>query len=317
MSLFLLEKQICRPQGLDLHPYHMVANNTYSMTGFGRAEKNVGEYQVLVELKSLNGKQLDCFLKIPPLLKSFEFDIRNLITGKLQRGSIDALITVKLNGAQKPSVINKELFADYYRSVAELGKTLGFDPAVAVGDLLRIPDMVTPLNEVMAEADWRGVAALITEACDDVMTHRQEEGAVLHRDIESRIASIAAMANEVELLAPARAQRLRDGIHKKLDEWIGKDQVDENRLEQEIIYYLEKIDITEELTRLKNHCDYFFATLAEADTAKGKKLGFLLQEIGREINTTGAKANDAGIQKLVIMMKDDLEKAKEQTLNLL
>ena len=289
----------------------------YSMTGFGRAEKNIGEYQVLVELKSLNGKQLDCNLRIPPLLKSYEFDIRNLITRKLQRGSVEANITLKLNGSQKPSVINKELFAEYYRSVQELGDELGFDPSKAVGDLLRIPDVVMPLHETLDENTWEAVEALISDACDDVMIHRAEEGQVMKADIEGRIRSIEKNAMGVEVLAPQRAQRLREGIHKKLEEWVGKDQVDENRLEQEIIYYLEKIDISEELTRLKNHCQYFYTIINENEMGKGKKLGFLLQEIGREINTTGAKANDAGIQKLVVQMKDDLEKAKEQTLNML
>ena len=281
------------------------------MTGFGRSEKTAGDLYVLVELKSLNGKQFDCNLRLPPLLKAFEFDIRNIISGKLQRGSIDAVITLKLNGSQKPSAINADLFRAYYQSLQSLGEELGFDPARAVGDLLRVQDVVMAMTETLDDENWQSVADTIAAACDDLMLHRAEEGNVLRTDIESRIRAIGENSERVAQLAPQRAQRIREGIHKKLEEWVGKDQVDSNRLEQEIIYYLEKIDITEELTRLTNHCNYFFEITNETDVAKGKKLGFLLQEIGREINTTGAKANDAAIQKLVVAMKDDLEKAKE------
>jgi uncharacterized protein (TIGR00255 family) len=177
--------------------------------------------------------------------------------------------------------------------------------------------VVLPVSEVLDDALWQVVKQTLEEAMKDLMLHRAEEGLALKADIESRIQNIRHHAAIIAELAPQRQVRLKENIERKLEEWVGKENVDANRLEQELIYYIEKMDISEELVRLKNHCDYFFAIMAEPDMGKGKKLGFLLQEIGREINTTGSKANDAEIQKSVVLMKDELEKAKEQVLNIL
>lgn len=287
------------------------------MTGFGRAENSFGENHVLVEIKSLNGKQFDVNLKMPPLLKSFEFDIRNVIAGKLQRGSVDCSITLKMNGASRPVSINPDIIRFYYQNISGLAAELHLDTSQVLGALLRLPEVVTPQTEVLDEDNWKIVLQTIEAAANDVLVHRQEEGSVLKADIEGRIQRIRQLAEKIALLAPQRQIRLKENMERKLEEWVGKENVDANRLEQELIYYIEKIDISEELVRLNNHCDYFFSILAESDFAKGKKLGFILQEIGREINTTGSKANDAEIQQSVVLMKDELEKAKEQVLNIL
>ncbi len=295
----------------------IMENVLYSMTGFGRAENSFGENQVLVEIKSLNGKQFDVNLKMPPLLKSFEFDIRNTIAAKLQRGSVDCSITLKMNGASRPVSINPDLIRFYYQNISGLAAELNLDTSQVLGALLRLPEVVTPQTEVLDENNWKVVLQTIEAAIADVLVHRQEEGSVLKADIESRIQHIRQLAEKIAGLAPQRQIRLKENMERKLEEWVSKENVDANRLEQELVYYIEKIDISEELVRLNNHCDYFFSILSEPDLAKGKKLGFILQEIGREINTTGSKANDAEIQQSVVLMKDELEKAKEQVLNIL
>lgn len=294
-----------------------MAHILYSMTGFGRAENTAGEMQVLIEMKSLNGKQLDLNLKLPPLLKSYEFDIRNLVNNTLVRGSVDCTITIKMNGATRPVSINPDLIRFYYNSISHLADELKLDTSQILGALLKLPEVVLPVTEILDDAMWQVVKQTLEEAMKDLLLHRAEEGLALKADIESRIQHIRQHAAIIAELAPQRQVRLKENIERKLEEWVGKENVDANRLEQELIYYLEKMDISEELVRLKNHCDYFFTIMAEPDMGKGKKLGFLLQEIGREINTTGSKANDAEIQKSVVLMKDELEKAKEQVLNIL
>jgi uncharacterized protein (TIGR00255 family) len=310
-----LSKEACRPL-----PYIyriMTANALQSMTGFGRAERTRGENSVLVEIKSLNGKQFDLNLKLPPLLKPYEFDIRSLLASKLVRGSIDCSITLKSIGAQKPVTINTDLIKFYYKTVHDLSIELNLDTSQVLGSLLKLPEVVIPVNEVIDEEGWHLVKEAIEAALAVLVQHRCEEGSVLQADIEQRIRNIRELADKVADLVPKRLLRMKENIERKLVEWVSKENIDANRLEQELIYYIEKVDISEELVRLHNHCDYFFSILQEADPSKGKKLGFILQEIGREINTTGAKANDADIQKSVVLMKDELEKAKEQVLNIL
>ena len=288
-----------------------------SMTGFGRAEATVGDKTFLVELKSLNGKQFEILLKMPGLLKPYEFDIRNQISEKLIRGSIDCSITLKQNGGAKPVTINVELAKSYYRPLAELASSLNLDTGSILSSLLKLPEVVTPSTEVLSDSDWKGFCDLLKTAIDNLNSHRQNEGASLEKDLSLRIKNILDQQDKVAELEPLRQQKIREGLVKLLEEKVGKDNFDANRLEQELIYYIEKIDISEEQVRLKNHCDYFQSMLNDNDEAKGKKLSFVLQEIGREINTTGAKAYDASIQKCVVLMKDELEKAKEQVLNVL
>ncbi|WP_152268315.1 YicC/YloC family endoribonuclease [Agriterribacter humi] len=288
-----------------------------SMTGFGRAEQTIGKKTFLVEIKSLNGKQFEISLKLPSLLRPYEFDIRNMLSENLLRGSIDCLITLKQNGAAKPVVINTELAKSYYHSLAELAENLNLDTGSILSSLLKLPEVVVPSTEVLDEDDWKGFQQVMLSAIKNINDHRINEGAVLEKDLTQRINNIRDQQKKVIELEPLRQQKIREGLEKLLEENVGKDNFDSNRLEQEMIYYIEKIDISEEQVRLQNHCDYFQSLLKENGEAKGKKLSFILQEIGREINTTGAKAYDATIQKCVVLMKDELEKAKEQVLNVL
>ena len=288
-----------------------------SMTGIGRAEQTIGKKTFLVEIKSLNGKQFEISLKIPSLLRPYEFDIRNLLSENLLRGSIDCLITLKQNGAARPVVINTELAKSYYQSLAELAENLNLDTGSILSSLLKLPEVVVPSTEVLDEDDWKGFQQVMLSAIKNINDHRINEGAVLEKDLTQRINNIREQQKKVIELEPLRQQKIREGLEKLLEENVGKDNFDSNRLEQEMIYYIEKIDISEEQVRLQNHCEYFQSLLNENGEAKGKKLSFILQEIGREINTTGAKAYDATIQKCVVLMKDELEKAKEQVLNVL
>jgi uncharacterized protein (TIGR00255 family) len=287
------------------------------MTGFGRAEKNVGDKTFLVDIKSLNGKQFELQLKLPSLLKPFEFEIRRLLSEKMGRGSVDCTISLKDTGSAKPVTINVDLAKAYYKPLAELSAALKLDPSHILSTLVKLPEVITPSGDTLTDAEWADFQNVLHSAMDDLNLHRLEEGKSLEEDLLNRINNIAKQQEEVIKLEPLRQQKIREGITRLLEENVGKENYDGNRLEQELIYYIEKIDISEEQVRLKNHCEYFKSLLGEAEESKGKKLSFVLQEIGREINTTGSKAYDSTIQKCVVMMKDELEKAKEQVLNVL
>lgn len=288
-----------------------------SMTGFGRAEVTRGETTIVAEIKSLNGKQFEVNLKMSPLLKPYEFDIRNLLQQELQRGTLDATINIKQNGATRPVVINTELARYYHQAIAAMATDLSLPQEDMLNVLMKLPEVVTPASEQMEESEWLEVEKVIRTAVGEMDAHRVDEGNMLEKDLLLRIDNILLYTEKVRELDPLRKDKVRTRLESLLAEYVGKENVDGNRMEQELIFYLEKLDISEELIRLQNHCRYFKDILAEADAAKGKKLGFVLQEIGREINTTGSKANDAGIQQWVVMMKDELEKAKEQVLNVL
>jgi len=288
-----------------------------SMTGFGRAEQTMNDKTYLVEIKSLNGKQLEINLKIPPLLKTYEFDIRNLLQENLLRGTVECLIVIKQNGSAKPVVINTELIKSYYKQIEELATDLSIDTNSVLSALLRLPEVVSPSNEVLDEKDWKHLKDVIEAALKELNNHRIEEGKSLDKELRLRIKNINNQEEEILKLEPKRKVRMKTELVQLLEENVGKENYDGNRLEQELIYYIEKIDIREEQVRLKNHCEYFLNILSDEEEAKGKKLSFLIQEIGREINTTGSKAYDAEIQRCVVLMKDDLEKAKEQIFNIL
>ena len=288
-----------------------------SMTGFGRAEKSVGGKTFLVDIKSLNGKQFELQLKLPAFLKPFEFDIRRILSSKLGRGSVDCTISLKETGNAKPVTINIELAKAYFKPLADLSKELNLDPSHILSTLVKLPEVITPTSETLTDDEWKAFEKVIMAAIDDLNIHRDDEGKSLEKDLLHRVKNILTQLEEVQKLEPQRKQVIREDITKLMEEFAGKENYDKNRLEQELIYYIEKIDISEEMVRLRNHCDYFRVVLAEAEESKGKKLSFILQEIGREINTTGAKAYDSTIQKCVVMMKDELEKAKEQILNVL
>ena len=289
----------------------------YSMTGFGRSEQTINGKTFLVEVRSLNGKQFDLRINIPGLLKPYEFDIRNILNETLQRGSVECIITLKQNGASKPVSINTELAKAYYKPVAELAQELNLDTSSILSTLLKLPEVITSTTEVLSDEEWRSFEKVLRDALAQLIEHRKEEGRSMAADLVLRIDKIEALQEEIKKIEPARREKIREGLVKVVEDNIGKENYDKNRLEQELIYYIEKIDISEEQVRLKNHCNYFRDIMKENDASKGKKLSFILQEIGREINTTGSKAYDAVVQKSVVLMKDELEKAKEQVLNVL
>jgi len=289
----------------------------YSMTGYGRAEQTINGKTFLVEIKSLNGKQFDLRLNIPSLLKPFEFEVRNMLSEGLQRGSVECIITLKQNGASKPISINTDLAKAYYHSVAALAAELHIETGDILSTILKLPDVVTASTEILTDDEWNGFSLVLKEAIGLLNAHRIDEGKSLEADLLLRLKNIEEQQALIVTLEPQRRLRIREGLLKLLEENVGKENYDPNRLEQELIYYIEKIDISEEQVRLNNHCKYFRDILQEKEPSKGKKLSFILQEFGREINTTGSKANDAAMQKAVILMKDELEKAKEQILNVL
>ncbi len=288
-----------------------------SMTGFGRAENTVGDKTFLIDIKALNGKQFELQLKMPAFLKPFEFDIRKVLSKGLGRGSVDCMISLKETGNAKPITINTDLAKAYYHPLSQLAAELNLEKGDLLSTILKLPEVITPSSETLTDGEWQQFKKILQDAILNLNDHRMDEGKSLKQELELRIDNIFRQQETVVKLEPLRQQKIREGITKLLEENVGKENYDGNRLEQELIYYIEKIDITEEQVRLKNHCDYFTTVLNEEEESKGKKLSFILQEIGREINTTGAKAYDATIQKCVVLMKDELEKAKEQVLNVL
>jgi len=289
----------------------------HSMTGYGRAETNFNDKTLLIEVKSLNGKQFDLRLNIPSLLKPYEVEIRNKLNETLFRGSIECSISVKSNGVSKPVSINTALAKSYYQPIIELANELGIEKENLLSTLLKMPDVVSSTNEIISEEEWKAISNLLQSAINQLIQHRKDEGKSIEKDLLERVAAIEEQQANIAVHEPNRRIKIKDGLVKLLEQHVGVDKYDTSRLEQELIYYIEKIDISEEKVRLTNHCGYFKEVLKEADASKGKKLSFILQEMGREINTTGSKANDIEIQKAVILMKDELEKAKEQILNVL
>lgn len=289
-----------------------------SMTGYGRSEWAIGEKQIMVEIRSLNGKQIDLLLKIPPSVKPFEFDIRSIINEQLLRGSIECTISIKFNGSAKPSSINLDLVKSYFNQLKSLAKELNTDDQHTLAAILRLPDVVAVSNEVLSTSEWNALQETLRDAINMLNKYRSDEGEALEKELLLRISNIETLQKTILQQAPLRKEKIRENLQKLLQENVSKEMgVDMNRFEQEMIYYIEKIDFTEEQVRLANHCQYFRSLLSEKEISKGRKLSFLLQEIGREINTTGSKAYHAPIQKCVVEMKDELEKAKEQVLNVL
>jgi uncharacterized protein (TIGR00255 family) len=294
----------------------------FSMTGYGRAEGKAGNRQVIVEVKSLNGKQFELNNRFSPLLKAYEADIRNELMRILKRGTIDLTVTIKQEGANKPMQVNTDLARYYYNAMTTIADDLNLDvkshPEHVLSTLMRMPEIVAADMDTLPEEEWLSIKSLIQEAAQKLADHRAEEGIEIAKDLLMNINGIETLLKEVEVFEPARIERIRQRINGSLEEWIEKERIDLNRLEQELIFYIEKIDFSEEKQRLRTHTGYF-TQLTEQGNGEGigKKLGFVLQEVGREINTLGSKANDADIQKIVVNMKDNLEKAKEQVLNVL
>ena len=287
------------------------------MTGFGRAEQMHGEKTFLVDVKSLNGKQFDLQLKMPSLLKPFEFDIRNILQEKLLRGTVECSVLIKQNGLSKPLALNTDLVKAYYNQIKLVAVELDIDTNSILSSILKMPEIVSAPTEILDDNEYEIFKKVLLEAIDQLNNHRIEEGKSLEKDLLQRIENIKQEEEKILQFVPTRSQKIKDEINTLLEQHVGKEKIDNNRMEQELIYYMEKIDIHEEQIRLRQHCIYFDEILKNNEEGKGKKISFLLQEIGREINTTGSKAYDADIQKCVVTMKDELEKAKEQILNVL
>ncbi len=282
-----------------------------SMTGYGKAVSELSQKKVTVEIKTLNSKNLDLNVRVPSMYREKELEIRSKLSQQLFRGKVDFTIYIESTGSETTSIINKEVvnnYIDQLRSVTEVSSESLLEIA------MRLPDVLKTQREEFDETEWTEIEQTINEAIDEVQGFRADEGAVLAHDFTARIENIQQLSEEVADLDKERLAQVRERIEKAVSDL--KQNVDENRFEQELMYYLEKLDITEEKVRLKNHLDYFLQALI-SEESNGKKLGFICQEIGREINTTGSKSNFAPMQKVVVQMKDELEKIKEQLLNVL
>ncbi len=298
---------------------HKIKNRFFmiqSMTGYGKGEALLESGRLTVEIRSINGKNADISLKTGLLPKDRELPLRKKLADSLQRGTIDFFINWEPNAASGAKTINKEITLEYYRQIQELKNELGLsDEQDTLATVLRMPEVIdTAHQDIITEDNWTKVEAAIDTALEKILHYRRIEGEALYKDVSARVSKILSLYDEVEKLEPERIAAARERIVKAAEEASVK--LDPERFEQEMIFYLEKLDINEEKVRLRQHCRYFMETL-DGEQAPGKKLGFIIQEMGREINTTGSKANHAGIQKLVVQMKDELEKIREQSMNIL
>lgn len=287
-----------------------------SMTGFGKGEATVDDKKIRVELRSLNSKQLDLSIKLPGRYRAAEAEMRSIITRELQRGKVDCFVSFEAATAETSAHINREAFKAYAK---ELREVCAENAVIADSDyflkaILRMPDVITSEEREVSEAELAAIIEATKAACDELNNFRIQEGAILIADLLGRIDLIEKYRHEVEQFEGARVETIKNRIRENIEKL--QLEVDNNRLEQEMIFYIEKLDITEEKVRLDNHCNYFREVSAEEE-APGRKLGFIAQELGREINTMGSKSNEANMQRLVVKMKDELEKIKEQVLNIL
>lgn len=288
-----------------------------SMTGYGKAEACLESGKITIEIRTLNGKTADVNIKSPLLPKDKELLVRQKLADRLHRGTIDFFVTFEANAVSSAKHINADLAESYFRQISELGDRLGLkaDSALYLNSIIRFPDVIdNTRQDVITAENWAAVEAAIDEAISNTCDYRSREGVALYKDVTGRVQKILNLENEVESFEGERIVAVRAKLEKAISDLQLKP--DQSRFEEEMIYYLEKFDINEEKVRLRQHCKYFMDTI-DADEYPGKKLGFIIQEMGREINTTGSKANHAGIQKVVVRMKDELEKIREQSMNIL
>jgi len=281
------------------------------MTGYGKSVLQLPTRKISIELKSLNSKNLDVNARMPSMYRAKELDIRKLLAKHLVRGKVDFSLYVEITGEDTSSKINKTVVKEY---IKQLKDVVDGDNVELLKMAIRLPDAVTTERDDIDEEEWLKIAESINEAISKIVNYREDEGAILKQDFTDRISTLKELLDKVIAIDPERIEGVRARLEKGIADI--KEKVDENRFEQELVYYIEKFDITEEKVRLDNHLDYFIKTLNSNDS-NGKKLGFISQEIGREINTIGSKSNYAPMQKLVVQMKDELEKIKEQLLNVL
>ncbi len=287
-----------------------------SMTGFGKASVELDKRKVTIEVKSLNSKQLDLSVRLPNLYKEHEMELRNLLSRQLERGKVDFLIYMENTGAEVATQINHNVLESYYNQIKESARKMGIDtPTDWFQVLLRIPDALKHESQEVDENEWIAVSKTIEEAINQLKAFRKQEGAMLEKLFSEKIANISNLLTNIEPFESERIEKIKSRINEALQK-IEDFDYDKNRFEQEMIYYIEKLDINEEKSRLTNHLNYFLETM-KTGSGQGKKLGFIAQEMGREINTLGSKSNHADMQQIVVRMKDELEQIKEQVLNVL
>ena len=287
------------------------------MTGYGKAEASLQAGKLTIEIRTLNGKTADVNIKSTLLPKDKELIVRQMLAEKLHRGTIDFFVTFEANAVSSANHINADLAEEYFRQITTLGDKLGIpvDTALYMNSILRFPDVIdNTRQDIITEENWLEVEAAIEKAIENTNEFRAREGVALYKDVTGRVNNILKLEDEVESFEGERIVAVRSKIEKAISDLLLKP--DQSRFEEEMIYYLEKLDINEEKVRLRQHCKYFMDTI-DGEDFPGKKLGFIIQEMGREINTTGSKANHAGIQKVVVRMKDELEKIREQSMNIL
>ncbi len=287
------------------------------MTGYGKAESILPDKKLTIEIRSLNSKQLDTNTRLPSLYKEKEIEIRKLIASALERGKVECSLFYEQASETSSGAINDVVVKAYYEQLNRIAGELGVEASrELLSIVMRMPDTIRNDRSELEEEEWSAVRKSLEQALGQVNEFRLQEGFSMDKDLRERVASISARLEDVEKLEEDRISRIRERIGSNLSEFLGKEEMDENRFEQELIFYMEKLDISEEKVRLANHCSYFLETM-ENEGPVGKKLGFISQEMGREINTLGSKANHVDIQRFVVEMKDELERIKEQILNIL
>jgi uncharacterized protein (TIGR00255 family) len=287
------------------------------MTGYGKSIAETPQKKITIEIKSLNSKQLDINTKLPWLFKEKEPEIKSIISQKLDRGKIDLSIFVDVLDDEYIPTINKSIVKNYYHQLKEISEELNLDLNEHIlSTILKLPDTLKTEKPDLNEEEWELIKRQLLESINMLDLYRTEEGNALEKDLRTNLGRIISSLGNIEPFEEGRIKKVREKLFTILNENVNSENIDKDRFEQELIFYIEKYDINEEKVRLRKHCEYFIETL-KTDSPNGKILNFISQEIGREINTIGSKANDASIQKLVVMMKDDLEKIKEQTLNVL
>jgi uncharacterized protein (TIGR00255 family) len=288
-----------------------------SMTGYGRASGSFEGKTITVEIRALNSKMTDLKLRLPGDYKEKEVELRKLVTDHAERGKIDVIVDVQNADGAAVVSLNEGLFRGYHRELNRLAGELGIGQTDMLQAILRIPNVVASASGEVDEDEWAAVCETATRALEHFKNFRRQEGKALEADLRLRVANILLLLSEVTPFEKERFDRMRERLRNNMEEVFGKENLDANRFEQEILYYLEKMDITEEKVRLEQHCKYFLEQVENPKQSAGRTLGFISQEMGREINTLGAKAYDADIQRLVVQMKDELEKIKEQLANVL
>ncbi|MEL6388637.1 MAG: YicC/YloC family endoribonuclease [Bacteroidota bacterium] len=288
-----------------------------SMTGFGRAKGDHHGKSFTIEIKTLNGKQSDLRLKVPPYLRTKEITLRKQILDGAIRGKMDCTITIDATDGDTDYTLNTKLLERYFLQLREFGDLHDLQHQDFLQTIIRIPNIVQPTDQDITDAEWQYLQRLVKEALEQLQGFRAAEGQTMHKDLTQRVKTIDEALTTVEAHEAERNQLMKDRLHRIVGEHLSPENVDENRLEQEIIYYLEKLDIHEEKVRLRQHCDYFMEVVESNDRAHGKKLNFIAQEMGREINTLGSKAQYSVIQQIVVDMKVELDQIKEQLANVL